>query len=263
MRTLFTYIMVFPRRSAFVLLALLIAGIAEGLSLTALLPLISIAVGESDSSNDSGVGRFIENALQNIGIEPALDTILLIIVGGMFFKGIVLLLANRQVGYTVAHVAPALRLDLIEALLASRWQYYLRQSVGSLANSVATEAYRAANGFEHSVNVLALAIQVIVYAIVALFISWEATLASLFIGLFPKPYFDILEKPVAQIVQRVRPEYYQQKKAPEIPARAPVPDPGTIAMDRRCAPWSMVPLCWKTKLPLRPWSVPVTRSMAT
>lgn len=185
MRTLFTYIMVFPRRSAFVLVALLIAGIAEGLSLTALLPLLSIAVGDSGGgSGDSGIGKFMERALQNIGIEPTLDAILIIIVGGMFFKGLVLLLANRQVGYTVAHVATALRLDLIEALLASRWQYYLRQPVGSLANSVATEAYRAANGFEHSVNVLALAIQVLVYAIVALFISWEATLASLVIGLF-------------------------------------------------------------------------------
>jgi ATP-binding cassette subfamily C protein len=176
--------MVFPQRSAFVLIALLIAGIAEGLSLTALLPLLSIAVGESGSSNDSGISKFMVELLQNIGIEPTLDTILLIIVGGMFFKGIVLLVANRQVGYTVAHVATALRLDLIEALLASRWQYYLRQPVGSLANSVATEAYRAANGFEHSVNVLALAVQVLVYAIVALFISWEATLASLVIGLF-------------------------------------------------------------------------------
>ncbi len=185
MRTLFTYIMVFPRRSAFVLVALLIAGIAEGLSLTALLPLLSIAVGDSGGgSGDSGIGKFMERALQDIGIEPTLDAILIIIVGGMFFKGLVLLLANRQVGYTVAHVATALRLDLIEALLASRWQYYLRQPVGSLANSVATEAYRAANGFEHSVNVLALAIQVLVYAIVALFISWEATLASLVIGLF-------------------------------------------------------------------------------
>lgn len=185
MRTLFTYIMVFPRRSAFVLVALLIAGIAEGLSLTALLPLLSIAVGDSGSgSSDSDIGKFMERALQAIGIEPTLDAILIIIVGGMFFKGLVLLLANRQVGYTVAHVATALRLDLIEALLASRWQYYLRQPVGSLANSVATEAYRAANGFEHSVNVLALAIQVLVYAIVALFISWEATLASLVIGLF-------------------------------------------------------------------------------
>ena len=171
MRTLFTYIMVFPRRSAFVLVALLIAGIAEGLSLTALLPLLSIAVGDSGESGDSGIGKFMEKALQDIGIEPTLDAILIIIVGGMFLKGVVLLLANRQVGYTVAHVATALRLDLIEALLASRWQYYLRQPVGSLANSVATEAYRAANGFEHSVNVLALAIQVLVYAVVALFIS--------------------------------------------------------------------------------------------
>lgn len=184
MRTLFTYIMVFPRRSTFVLFALLIAGIAEGLSLTALLPLLSIAVGDSGASGDSGIGKFMENTLQDIGIEPTLDTILIIIVGGMFFKGLVLLLANRQVGYTVAHVATALRLDLIEALLASRWSYYLRQPVGALANSVATEAYRAANGFEHSVNVLALAIQVLVYSIVALFISWEATLASLVIGFF-------------------------------------------------------------------------------
>ncbi|UJP03486.1 MAG: ABC transporter ATP-binding protein/permease [Nitrosomonas sp.] len=184
MRTLYTYIMVFPRRSAFVLVALLIAGIAEGLSLTALLPLISIAVGESGGSGDSSIGKFMEQALQDIGIDPTLDTILIIIVGGMFFKGLVLLLANRQVGYTVAHVATALRLDLIEALLASRWQYYLRQPVGSLANSIASEAYRAANGFEHSVNVLSLMVQVLVYAIVALFISWEATLASLIIGSF-------------------------------------------------------------------------------
>ncbi|MDH5479851.1 MAG: ABC transporter ATP-binding protein/permease [Nitrosomonas sp.] len=181
MRTLYTYIMVFPRRSAYVLIALCMAGIAEALSLTALLPLLSIAVGES---SDSSISRFMEDALSNVGIEPTLDTILIIIVGGMFAKGLILLLANRQVGYTVAHVATALRLNLIEALLASRWQYYLRQPVGSLANSVATEAYRAANGFEHSVNVLALSIQVIVYAIVALFISWQATLASLFIGLF-------------------------------------------------------------------------------
>lgn len=181
MRTLYTYIMVFPRRSAFVLFALLMAGIAEALSLTALLPLLSIAVGET---SDSGIGKLMGDALLSIGIEPTLGMILIIIVGGMFAKGLILLIANRQVGYTVAHVATALRLNLIEALLASRWQYYLRQPVGSLANSVATEAYRAANGFEHSVNVLALSVQVLVYAIVALFISWQATLASLFIGLF-------------------------------------------------------------------------------
>ena len=40
-----------------------------------------------------------------------------------------------------------------------------------------------ANGFEHSANVLALSMQVLVYTIVALFISWQATLTSLLIGM--------------------------------------------------------------------------------
>ncbi len=180
MRTLLTYSMVFPRRSAYVLLALLAAGIAEGLSLTALLPLLSIAIG---GTGDSDIGRVIVKTLQGIGIEPTIGVMLLIIVGGMLIKSMILLLANRQVGYTVAHVATTLRLEFIKALLASRWQYYLRQPIGSLANSVATEAYRAANGFEHSANVLALSMQVLVYTVVALFISWQATLTSLLVGM--------------------------------------------------------------------------------
>ena len=179
MHTLATYIMVFPRRSVLVMIALLAAGIAEGLSLTALLPLLSVAVGDASSSE---TGRTVVQAMQRIGIEPTISTMLLIIVIGMITKSLILLLANRQVGYTVAHVASKLRQELIEALLASRWQYYLRQPAGSLANSVATEAYRAAQGFEHAANVMALSIQVIVYSTVALFISWEATLVSLVLG---------------------------------------------------------------------------------
>ena len=180
MRTLYTYCMLFPRRTAYVLIALLAAGLAEGLSLTVLLPLLSIAVGDSANSD---TGRRIVEVLQSLGVTPTIGVMLLIIVGGMVIKSIILLLANRQVGYTVAHVATSLRLEFIEALLASRWQYYLRQPMGSLANSVATEAYRAAQGFEHSVTVIALTVQVLVYGVVAMFVSWEATLTSILVGI--------------------------------------------------------------------------------
>ena len=37
---------------------------------------------------------------------------------------------------------------------------------------------------------------------------------AIWIGVYPKPYFDVLEKPVAQIVQRVRPDYF--KAAPQL-----------------------------------------------
>ncbi|HTM47613.1 MAG TPA: NADH-quinone oxidoreductase subunit M [Bryobacteraceae bacterium] len=40
-------------------------------------------------------------------------------------------------------------------------------------------------------------------AVFAPFIAW-----AIWIGIYPKPYFDVLEKPVAQIVERVRPGYY-------------------------------------------------------
>jgi NADH-quinone oxidoreductase subunit M len=36
---------------------------------------------------------------------------------------------------------------------------------------------------------------------------------AIWIGVYPKPYFDVLEKPVAQIVERVKPGYYGQAAA--------------------------------------------------
>jgi NADH-quinone oxidoreductase subunit M len=35
---------------------------------------------------------------------------------------------------------------------------------------------------------------------------------AIWIGLYPQPYFDVLKKPVAQIVERVHPGYYQNQK---------------------------------------------------
>jgi NADH-quinone oxidoreductase subunit M len=43
---------------------------------------------------------------------------------------------------------------------------------------------------------------------------------AIWIGVYPKPYFDILEKPVAQIVERVHPGYFQGQVAARAPAAA-------------------------------------------
>ena len=179
MRTLITYFTVYPRRSFYVLLAFLAAGVAEALSLTAILPLLSIAVGDPVDSN---IGKFIVQLLGRVDIDPTIGAMLLIILCGLIFKSLVLLVANRQIGYTVANIATKLRLGLIEAFFASSWQYYLRQPVGSLANSIATEASRAAIGFSHAAAVLSLSIQVFVYVLIALLVSWQAALTSLIIG---------------------------------------------------------------------------------
>src|SRR5215217_3345615 len=45
---------------------------------------------------------------------------------------------------------------------------------------------------------------------------------AIWIGIYPKPYFEILRQPVAQIVERVRPGYFTAAAAPAIPP-APAP----------------------------------------
>lgn len=172
------------------LAALLLAGLAEGVGLATLLPLLSVALGQAQggevaiasTSAGSGAENVIAEALETLGLAPTAGVLLVMVVLGMALKSGLVLLANRQVGYTVAHVATDLRLALIRALLSARWEYYLRQPVGMLANSVATEATRAASAYLHGATMLALLIQVSVYLGVAVLVSWQVTLVSLAAG---------------------------------------------------------------------------------
>ena len=55
---------------------------------------------------------------------------------------------------------------------------------------------------------------------------------AFWIGLYPKPYFRILEKPVAQIVERVRPGYYAQRGIPSpLEAVPALPSGGTAVAE--------------------------------
>ena len=172
----------YPAQSAVVLGALVLASLFEGLGLTTLLPLLTARAADAAGGAQSGVGGAVARALGVVGLTPTVGVLLLIVVIGMTLKSVLVLVANRQVGYTVAHVATDLRLGFIRSLLSARWEYYLRQPVGALANSLATEATRGAESYLYGTTVIALVVQAIAYSIVALLVSWQATLVALVAG---------------------------------------------------------------------------------
>jgi ATP-binding cassette subfamily C protein len=171
------------------LLALSLAGVAEGIGLSALLPLVSVAMGTQVGANSAasvsrfGLERAVTETLISVGLTPTLGVLLIVIVLAIVLKSGLVLLAKKQVGYTVAHVATDLRLTLLRALLIARWDYFLRQPIGVLANSMATEAVRTASAYRHGALMSALIVEAIVYTGVALLISWKATLVALAVGL--------------------------------------------------------------------------------
>jgi ATP-binding cassette subfamily C protein len=176
MRAVLAFVRAYPWQSLGVLVALVVAGLVEGVSLTALLPALSATL-ESGGVEGSGQSGAAVDLLRRIGIEPTVTTLLVVMVVGTAATSAIGLLAKRQVGYTVAQVATDLRLELLRVLVAARWEYYLRQPVGKLINSLTSEAGAASMAYLSAATMVSSAIQACVYAGVAFFVSWRATLA--------------------------------------------------------------------------------------
>ena len=127
MQLMLTFFRAYPWRTLIMLLALMFAGVAEGIGLSALLPLLNMAIRHDTSGNPNATpaepNQFelaVTEALGKLGIEPSIGVMLLIIVFGITIKSLLLLVAKKEVGYTAAQVATDLRLEMLRAILKSR-----------------------------------------------------------------------------------------------------------------------------------------------
>lgn len=184
MRLLVTFARRYPGRSALMTVCLSLAAFAEGIGLTTMLPLLAlVAKGSGQPAGPASAMELRVHAVfAAVGLEPTLGTMVLVVVGAMVIKSGLVLLAQREVGYTVAHVATDLRLALLRALLATRWEYYVRQPTGQLANAYATEAFRASQAYLFGTSNVALVLQAVVYSCIALAVSWQVTIGAVVIG---------------------------------------------------------------------------------
>lgn len=178
MRVLLEFVRAYPWQSALAFLLLLVAGAAEGVSLGALLPLLAIAFAreQGPEAEQDDLSRSVLSALDRLGIDPSLGVLTAVAVCGLAARSALDFVAYRHVGYTIARVATDLRLALVRALLAVRWEYFLAQPVGRFVNAMSSEVDRASKSYFHASKFVATAIQLLVYACVALLISWQATL---------------------------------------------------------------------------------------
>lgn len=171
-----------PWRSALVVASLVLAAAVEGFGFSTLLPLLSLA-GNRPASEHSALAQIMEPVLASIWLAPSTPVLLLVILVALLIKSALLLVANRQVGYTVAQVATDLRLRLLRALLCTRWAYFTSQPVGVLANAFAAEATRASQAYLAGVTMISQLIIVIAYAVIAAMTSSPATGVAILLGI--------------------------------------------------------------------------------
>ena len=98
------FIQRYPRESLITFVCLVLALSLDALGLSATLPLIRIAMGNAEAAGGtSALEAPVLEALDRMGIAPTLGAFMGVVATAFTLKAVLVLLAKRKVGYTVAH----------------------------------------------------------------------------------------------------------------------------------------------------------------
>jgi ATP-binding cassette subfamily C protein len=171
-----------PGRSLLVLLCLLGSGAAEGIGIASLVPLIAVAGNSGVTGKSSAIAAYVTHVLGAIGLPNTPLSLLVLLALGLIGKALLSMLAMHQVGHAVAEVGTRMRMDLISALLAARWGFFVREPMGRFSNALGLEALSASEAYSAVAQLLSHIIQALIYLLIAAAFSWKLALLAAVIG---------------------------------------------------------------------------------
>ncbi|WP_119270107.1 ABC transporter ATP-binding protein [Taklimakanibacter deserti] len=165
-----------------VLMCFLLSGVAEAMSVTALLPTIQVLANGDSAQPQSFAVTLIHDFLARIGLAPTLANLILVV--GTFFalKTLLSFAALSYAGIAVARVITAIRKQLLHAVFDARWSFYTQMQTGRLANTMSADATACGNAYLLAAQIVTYTIQAIIYLLVALLVNWKVALFGLVVG---------------------------------------------------------------------------------
>ncbi len=160
---------------------IILAGFAEAVGVTAFLPFFQLVL-DGHASIDHVPNSAIHDFIANSGVQINLVSVGLFIAGAICLKALVLWLALRKVGKTVAKIAADLRRRLLNALLNARWGFFVNHTLGVSLNAVVMETFNSSMAFVSLARFLSALVQFSIYAIGALLLSWKMFVGAIVIG---------------------------------------------------------------------------------
>ena len=182
MRLFKYFFAIYPTRTIVALALLFLSAFVEGLSITAIIPLLASIMAEryGHSTADTPQNGAISDALEKVnavfepfGGPPSVTVLILIISAGILTKSFIVYYARVYVGYTSSKIAKDVRLKLLRAISNVDWNYYVKQPAGAISSALITETAMASQGYSHCIYLSSCIIQIIVYGVIAVFLSWK------------------------------------------------------------------------------------------
>jgi ATP-binding cassette subfamily C protein len=181
LRTVFLLLWTYRGKSSVVLSALLLSGIAGGVGMLTVLPLLEISIGGGGA--ESRYSQYYTAVLWTFGLLPTIGTTLLIIVLLICAKSLLNLVAMDYVGRVVAQMASDLRIRLMRAIASASWKFFVSNPIGKFTNAVVSHPQEASSTYRASCQFMAAILETAILVVVSLMISPVATLGGVLFGL--------------------------------------------------------------------------------
>lgn len=177
-----------PVKAIAAIVGMTVSNFVEIVGLALLIPILSQALfGASGHISRKGALLFNMKQWLGINVSGSLETLIAIFIGILIAKSIIVILVTRMNSRIVAMVTRSIRIKLIKVLLGARWGFFVNQKVGHLNNLVTNDASIVGETFDIVVMYCSSILQIAMYMILALSISWE--LAAFFAVLGPLIFF--------------------------------------------------------------------------
>mgnify|MGYP000389055806 CR=1 FL=1 len=181
---IYFFLKAYPKRSVFIVTALLSSGLAEAVSFAAMIPLLGMAILQDTGDRELGfLEAGISQVFDFVGLEITMGGVLVLIVLLMGLKSFLSFYAMKEVGYICADVEVDFRKSMVNSLLYADWRYYLKNQTGDFSTAISTQIQSACNVFRATGLVFAGFLQVGLFSAMSMSISLPITLGGVFLGL--------------------------------------------------------------------------------
>lgn len=160
---------------------ILISNILEGFGIGLILPVFQKILNQAPDA--SGVGKYIDLAISQIGIVPNLLNTLILLNLAFVLKTLIAVAAKYFSTYIASDYMNNVQVDLFSKLLKSKISLFNQEKHGKFVNGLTIEIARTSNVFIQVANWISSLITAILYLMIALKISITLAVLAGLLGL--------------------------------------------------------------------------------
>lgn len=164
-----------------VLTCLILASVAEIMSMSAMLPALLAVSGEANDLPPA-LKTVIDTTLAVTGLPATITGYTIAVVLMLILRTILLGAALTYAGFSIANVSTKLREDLLNAMFDTKWRYFVDHRAGRIANTISVDATRAGSAYLEAAKFVAAAVQGLGYLAIAMMASFKFAFAGIIAG---------------------------------------------------------------------------------